>query len=49
MSIDKLGLFTFGLVLIGFVVLVKTGSYILFAIGIASVAFLIFSKSKYIK
>jgi hypothetical protein len=49
MSRDKLGLFTFGLVLIGFVVLVKTDSYLLFALGIVSVAFLIFSKSKYIK
>jgi hypothetical protein len=49
MSRDKLGLFTFGLVLIGFVVFVKTGSYLLFVLGIVSVAFLIFSKSKYIK
>jgi len=49
MSRDKLGLFAFGLVLLGFIVVVKTGSFLLFAIGIFSVAFLVFSKSKFIK
>ncbi len=49
MSRDKLGLFAFGLVLIGFVVFVKTGSFFLFSIGIVSVALLVFSKSKFIK
>jgi hypothetical protein len=49
MSRDKLGLFAFSLVLIGFVVFVKTGSFLLFAIGIISVAFLIFSKNKFIQ
>jgi hypothetical protein len=49
MSRDKLGLFAFGLVLLGFIILVKTGSFLLFAVGIVSVAFLIFSKSNYIK
>jgi len=49
MSRDKLGLFAFGLLLLGFIVVVKTGSFLLFAIGIVSVAFLVFSKSKFIK
>jgi hypothetical protein len=49
MSRDKLGMFAFGLVLIGFVVFVKTGSFFLFSIGIVSVALLVFSKSKFIK
>jgi hypothetical protein len=49
MSRDKLGLFVFGLVLIGFVVFVKTGSFLLLAIGFLSVAFLVFSKNKFIK
>jgi len=49
MSRDKLGLFAFSLALIGFVVFVKTGSFLLFAIGIISVAFLIFSKNKFIQ
>jgi len=48
MSRDKLGLFAFGLVLLGFIVAVKTGSFLLFAVGIISVAYLVFSKSKYI-
>ena len=45
MSRDKLGLFAFGLTLLGFIILVRTNSYILFSIGIVSVAFLIFSKT----
>jgi hypothetical protein len=49
MSRDKLGLFAFGLVLLGFAVFVKTGSFLLFSLGILSVAFLIFSKNKFIK
>ena len=49
MSRDKLGLIAFGLVLLGFIAFVKTGSFLLFAIGIVSVAVLLFSKSKYIK
>jgi hypothetical protein len=49
MSRDKLGLFVFGLVLLGFVVFVKTGSVLLFSLGIISAAFLIFSKNKFIK
>ena len=49
MSRDKWGLIAFGLLLLGFVVLVKTGSFLLFAIGMASVALLVFSKSKHIK
>jgi len=49
MSRDKLGLFPFGLVLIGFIVFVKTGSFILFSIGILSAAVLVFSKSKFIQ
>ena len=49
MSRDKLGLLAFGLVLLGFIAFVKTGSFLLFALGIVSVAVLIFSKSKYIK
>ena len=49
MSRDKLGLFAFGLVLLGFIVFVKTGSFLLFSVGIISVAFLIFSKNKFIK
>ena len=49
MSRDKLGLFAFGFVLLGFIVFVKTGSFLLFSLGIVSVAFLIFSKSKFIK
>jgi hypothetical protein len=49
MSRDKLGLFAFALVLMGFIVFVKTGSFLLFSVGIVSVAFLIFSKSKFIK
>ena len=49
MSRDKLGLFAFGLVLLGFIIFVKTGSFLLFSVGIVSVAFLIFSKSKFIK
>ena len=49
MSRDKLGLFAFGLVILGFAVFVKTGSFLLFSLGILSAAFLIFSKSKFIK
>ncbi len=49
MSRDKLGLFAFGLTLLGFIILVRTNSYILFSIGIVSVAFLVFTKNKYIK
>jgi hypothetical protein len=49
MSRDKLGLLGFGLVLIGFIVYVKTGTFLIFAAGILSVAYLIFSKSKFIK
>lgn len=49
MSRDKLGLFAFGLVLMGFIVFVKTESFVLFSLGIISVAFLVFSKSKFIK
>ena len=36
MSRDKLGLFVFGLVLLGFVIFVKTGSALLFSLGILS-------------
>ena len=49
MSRDKLGLLAFGLVLLGFITFVKTGSFLLFALGIVSVAVLVFSKSKFIK
>jgi len=49
MSRDKLGLFGFGLVLIGFIVYVKTGTFLIFAVGILSVAYLIFSKNKFIR
>jgi len=49
MSRNKLGLFAFGLVLIGFIVFMKTGSFLLFSIGIISAAFLVFSKNKLIK
>jgi hypothetical protein len=49
MSRDKLGLFAFGLTLLGFIILVRTNSYILFSIGLVSVALLIFIKNKYIK
>jgi len=49
MSRNKLGLIIFGLVLLGFVVFVKTGSALLFSLGILSAAFLIFSKNKFIK
>jgi hypothetical protein len=49
MSRNKLGLFAFGLVLIGFIVFMKTGSFLLFSIGIISSAFLVFSKNKLIK
>jgi hypothetical protein len=49
MSRDKLGLFGFGLALIGFVVYVKTGSLLIFAVGLLSVAYLIFIKNKFIK
>lgn len=49
MSRDKLGLFAFGFVILGFIVFVKTGSFFLFAVGIVSVALLIFSKNKFIK
>ena len=48
MSRDKLGLIAFGLALLGFVVFVKTGSLLLFIIGMVSVAVLVFSKSKFI-
>ncbi len=49
MSRDKWGLFAFGLAFLDFIVYVKTGSFLLFAIGIVFVAVIIFSKSKYIK
>ena len=49
MSRNKLELIIFGLVLLGFVVFVKTGSALLFSLGIVSAAFLIFSKNKFIK
>jgi len=49
MSRDKLGLFAFGLTLLGFIILVRTNSYILFSIGLVSLALLIFIKNKYIK
>ena len=49
MSRDKLGLLIFGLALLGFVVFVKTGSFLLFSLGIISAALLIFSKNKFIK
>jgi hypothetical protein len=49
MSRDKLGLIAFGLALLGFIVFVKTGSLLLFAIGIICVALLIFSKNKFIQ
>ena len=49
MSRDKWGLFAFGLALLGFIIYVKTGSFLLFAIGIVCVAVIIFSKSKHIK
>ena len=49
MSRNKLGLIIFGLVLLGFVVFVKTGSALLFSLGIVSAAFHIFSKNKFIK
>jgi hypothetical protein len=46
MSRDKLGLFTFGLTLIGLITYIKTDNIAVFAIGIISVAALIFTKSK---
>ncbi len=49
MSRDKLGLFAFGLTLLGFINIVRTDSYILFVIGIACVAYLVFSKNKFIQ
>jgi len=49
MSRDKWGLFAFGLAFLGFVIYVKTGSFLLFAVGIVCVAFIIFSKNKHIK
>lgn len=49
MSKDRLGLFPFALVVLGFIVFVKTGSFLLFSIGIISAAVLVFSKSKSIK
>jgi len=49
MSRKKLGLIAFGLTLLGFIVFVKTGSLLLFAIGIICVALLIFSKNKFIQ
>ena len=49
MSRDKLALIAFGLALLGFIVFVKTGSLLLFAIGIICVALLIFSKNKFIQ
>lgn len=49
MSRDKLGLFPFALIVLGFIVFVKTGSFLLFSVGIVSAAVLVFSKSKFIK
>jgi hypothetical protein len=49
MSRDKLGLFAFGLTLLGFIIFVKTGSAIIFILGFIAVAFLVFSKNKFIK
>jgi hypothetical protein len=49
MSRKKLGLIAFGLTLLGFIVFVKTGSLLLFAIGIICAALLIFSKNKFIQ
>lgn len=48
MSRDKLGLFTFGLTLIGLVVYMKTDNIAVFVIGMVSVAALIFTKSKFV-
>jgi hypothetical protein len=49
MSRKKLGLIAFSLTLLGFIVFVKTGSLLLFAIGIICAALLIFSKNKFIQ
>jgi len=49
MSRDKLGLIAFGLALLGFIIFVKTGSLILFVIGMICVAVLVFSKNKFIQ
>jgi len=49
MSRAKLGLFAYGLTLLGFVLFVKTGSAFIFFIGFISVAVLVFSTSKFIK
>ncbi len=49
MSKNKLGLLTFGLVLLGFVLFVKTGSFLLFALLILSAALLVFSKNTFTK
>ncbi|MEI6182411.1 MAG: hypothetical protein WCP25_03830 [Polynucleobacter sp.] len=49
MSRDKLGLIAFGLALLGFIVFVKTGSLLLFAIGMVCVVILVFSKNKFIQ
>jgi hypothetical protein len=49
MSRDKWGLFAFGLAFLGFIVYVKTGSFLLFAVGIVCAALINFSKSKSIK
>jgi hypothetical protein len=49
MSRDKLGLIAFGLALLGFIVFVKTGSLLLFVIGMVCVVVLVFSKNKFIQ
>jgi len=49
MSRAKLGLFAYGLTLLGFIVFVKTGSVFIFILGFISVAVLVFSKGKFIK
>jgi hypothetical protein len=46
MSRDKWGLFAYGLTVLGLIVYIREGSFLLFALGILSVAFLIFFKSK---
>jgi hypothetical protein len=49
MSRDKLGLIPFGLILLGFIIYIKTENYFLFALGVGALFALIFVKSKYIK
>jgi hypothetical protein len=46
---DKLGLLTFSLAILGFIVFVQTESVLLLAVGLTSVAILAFTNSRHIK